>query len=129
MLSLAELILEQIADAVIYANGTGTIMQWNHAAAALFGYSAAETLGQNLALITGYVDAYAFVTLDSIFMSFMSKNTTRTSSIIGQGNFVTTIPSTLAIVFFMAKTFARTWLTQSEVRHSHRFLLGAVAVS
>ena len=49
--SLAEAILEQIADAVIYADDTGTIMRWNHAAAALFGYSAAEALGQNLDLI------------------------------------------------------------------------------
>jgi PAS domain S-box-containing protein len=47
----AESILEQIADAVIYADDTGTIMRWNHAAAALFGYSAAEALGQNLDLI------------------------------------------------------------------------------
>jgi len=51
MASLAESILEQIADAVIYADDTGTIMRWNHAAAALFGYSAAEALGQNLDLI------------------------------------------------------------------------------
>jgi len=51
MSSLAESILEQIADAVIYADDTGTIMRWNHAAAALFGYSAAEALGQNLDLI------------------------------------------------------------------------------
>src|SRR2546429_9358271 len=49
--SLAEAILEQIADAVIYADATGTIMRWNHAAAALFGYSAAEALGQKLDLI------------------------------------------------------------------------------
>src|SRR5437016_2363733 len=49
--SLAESILEQIADAVIYADDTGTIMRWNHAAAALFGYSAAEALGRNLDLI------------------------------------------------------------------------------
>jgi PAS domain S-box-containing protein len=49
--SLAESILEQIADAVIYADDTGTITRWNHAAAALFGYSAAEALGQNLELI------------------------------------------------------------------------------
>ena len=48
---LAESILEQIADAVIYADETGTIMRWNHAAAALFGYRAAEALGQNLDLI------------------------------------------------------------------------------
>ena len=51
MSSLAESILEQIADAVIYADDTGTIMRWNRAAAALFGYSAAEALGQNLDLI------------------------------------------------------------------------------
>src|SRR5579859_3828927 len=49
--SPAELILEQIADAVIYADDTGTITRWNHAAAALFGYSAAEALGQGLDLI------------------------------------------------------------------------------
>ena len=48
---LAESILEQIADAVIYADETGTIRRWNHAAVALFGYSAAEALGQRLDLI------------------------------------------------------------------------------
>ena len=49
--SLAEAILEQIADPVIFADETGTIRRWNHAAAALFGYSAAEALGRNLDLI------------------------------------------------------------------------------
>jgi PAS domain S-box-containing protein len=49
--SLAESILEQIGDAVIYADDTGTIRRRNHAAAALFGYCAAEALGQNLDLI------------------------------------------------------------------------------
>ncbi len=49
--SLAEAILEQIADAVIFADATGTIRRWNRAAAALFGYSAAEALGQKLDLI------------------------------------------------------------------------------
>src|SRR2546422_581444 len=48
MSSLAEAILEQIADAVIFADATGTIRRWNQAAAALFGYSAAEALGQKL---------------------------------------------------------------------------------
>ena len=49
--SLAESILEQIADAVIYADETGTIRRWNQAAAVLFGCDAAETIGQNLDLI------------------------------------------------------------------------------
>ena len=51
MSSLAERILDQIADAVIYADDTGTIRRWNQSAAALFGYCAAEALGQNLDLI------------------------------------------------------------------------------
>jgi len=51
MSSLAEAILEQIADAVIFADATGTIRRWNHAATALFGYSAAEARGQQLDLI------------------------------------------------------------------------------
>lgn len=49
--SLAERILDQIADAVIYADHAGTIRRWNRGAATLFGYSAAEALGQNLDLI------------------------------------------------------------------------------
>ena len=49
--SLAERIIDQIADAVIYADRAGTIQRWNQGAAALFGYSAAEALGQNLDLI------------------------------------------------------------------------------
>ena len=48
---LAEAILEQIADAVIFEDTTGTIRRWNRAATALFGYSAKEALGQNLNLI------------------------------------------------------------------------------
>jgi PAS domain S-box-containing protein len=49
--SLAESILEQMADAVIYADEQGTIRRWNRAAARLFGYSAPEALGRNLDLI------------------------------------------------------------------------------
>ena len=46
--SLAESILEQIGDAVVYVDQTGTIRRWNRAAAALFGFGAAEALGQSL---------------------------------------------------------------------------------
>jgi PAS domain S-box-containing protein len=50
-LLLGESILEQMADAVIYADRSGKIMRWNHAAASLFGFGATEALGQNLDLI------------------------------------------------------------------------------
>ena len=49
--SLGELVLEQTAEAVIYANQKGIIERWNAAAVAMFGYSAAEALGQNLDLM------------------------------------------------------------------------------
>lgn len=49
--SLSRAILEQIGDAVIYANSSGTIELWNEASAALFGYSTADALGRSLDLI------------------------------------------------------------------------------
>jgi PAS domain S-box-containing protein len=48
---VAEAILEHIADAVVFADDTGTIRRWNRAAAALFGYTPAEALGRSLDLI------------------------------------------------------------------------------
>ncbi|OAE99855.1 histidine kinase [Bradyrhizobium centrolobii] len=44
-------ILEDVADALIYSNRSGTILRWNRASSALFGFSAEEALGQNLDLI------------------------------------------------------------------------------
>jgi len=48
---LAERILDQVADAVIYANRSGAIVRWNRASAALFGFSSEHALGQSLNLI------------------------------------------------------------------------------
>jgi PAS domain S-box-containing protein len=48
---LAERILQSAADPLIFADRTGTIRRWNRAAAALFGFSAEEALGQSLELI------------------------------------------------------------------------------
>jgi PAS domain S-box-containing protein len=48
---LAERIIDQAADAIIYANRLGSIIRWNPTAAALFGFSAEDALGQSLDLI------------------------------------------------------------------------------
>jgi PAS domain S-box-containing protein len=48
---LAECILDRAADAMIFADRSGTIRRWNLASAVLFGLTAAEALGQNLDLI------------------------------------------------------------------------------
>ena len=49
--SVSDLILEQAAEAVVYANRQGIIERWNAAAVAMFGYSKAEALGQNMDLM------------------------------------------------------------------------------
>ena len=49
--NLAERILDQAADAVIFADRSGTIRRWNGAAEALFRFAAGEALGQSLDLI------------------------------------------------------------------------------
>lgn len=49
--ALAEWILEQTTDALIYADREGLIRRWNGAAAQLFGYTAADALGRSLDLI------------------------------------------------------------------------------
>jgi PAS domain S-box-containing protein len=48
---LAPAILEQAADAVIFADSAGEIHLWNAAACALFGFSKEEALGRSLDLI------------------------------------------------------------------------------
>lgn len=48
---LAEWIVEQVADALIYADREGRIVRWNHAASTLFGFAASEALGQSLDII------------------------------------------------------------------------------
>jgi PAS domain S-box-containing protein len=46
-----EAVLDHMADAVIYADRDGKIQLWNRAAAALFGYEAAEALGSSIDII------------------------------------------------------------------------------
>lgn len=48
---LERLILEQMGDALIYADRDGIIRGWNAAAQALFGYAKDEALGQSLDII------------------------------------------------------------------------------
>lgn len=49
--ALATAILDQAADAVIFADVEGVIRVWNAAAARIFGFAAAEAIGRSLDLI------------------------------------------------------------------------------
>ena len=48
---LTRAIVEQMADAAIYADVQGVIRIWNAAATAVFGFSATDAIGQSLDLI------------------------------------------------------------------------------
>jgi PAS domain S-box-containing protein len=48
---LAEWIVEQTTDALIYSDAVGNIARWNRAASEMFGYSVEEALGQSLDII------------------------------------------------------------------------------
>ena len=48
---LAELVLDQTAEALVYANRDGVIERWNAAAVTMFGDTAAEAIGQRLDLM------------------------------------------------------------------------------
>ena len=50
-LELADLILDQVADAIICTDPSGAISRWNRASVGLFGYSAEEAIGQSVELI------------------------------------------------------------------------------
>ena len=48
---LDSLIVDQMAEAVIHSNASGTIERWNRAACEMFGFSKEDALGQSLDLI------------------------------------------------------------------------------
>lgn len=50
-MTLSERIIEQAADAIVVADHDGTITLWNPGAERLFGFSAADAVGQTLDLI------------------------------------------------------------------------------
>lgn len=48
---LADWILEQTTDALVYIDADGAIRRWNAAASQLFGFTAGEAIGQSVDLI------------------------------------------------------------------------------
>ena len=80
-----------------------------------------------VASIAGYLDAYALRTL-SVFVSFMSGNTTVAGLRNGEGYFMSALAPALAIPSFVAGSFAGTWITTCRKKYSHRlvFLVSAI---
>lgn len=85
-----------------------------------------EGLAAVLALISGYIDAYAFVNY-KVFASFMSGNTTQTGLNAGEGHVVVSGHNLLPIPAFVVGVFAGTLLLQSGLRRATRWLFASVA--
>jgi uncharacterized membrane protein YoaK (UPF0700 family) len=56
-------------------------------------------------MIAGYVDGFGLLTFNT-YLSFMSGNTTQTACNIGQAAFLATVPTAVAIVFFLVGVIA-----------------------
>ncbi len=80
------------------------------------------------AMVAGIVDAYGIITYHT-YLSFMSGNTTQTGYKIGQGDFASAVPSALAVVFFVAGSFAGSLLVHSGGRRPQRLVFGSVTAS
>jgi uncharacterized membrane protein YoaK (UPF0700 family) len=77
-----------------------------------------------LALVAGA--AYGIITFQT-YLSFMSGNTTQTGYNIAQRDFAAALPSAIAIVLFVAGSFAGSFLAHSAARRPYRLIFGSVA--
>jgi uncharacterized membrane protein YoaK (UPF0700 family) len=79
-----------------------------------------------LALIAGYVDAYALANFN-VFASFMSGNTTQSGLFVGQGHWLGAVLHLVPIPLFVVGVFLGTFLLEGNRRHGARWLCSFVA--
>jgi uncharacterized membrane protein YoaK (UPF0700 family) len=79
-----------------------------------------------IAITAGYLDGYGLFFLKT-YVSFMSGNTTNTGVSTGQGNFLTALPSALAILCFVSGSFCGNLISESKLRHARRLMFGLIA--
>jgi uncharacterized membrane protein YoaK (UPF0700 family) len=79
-----------------------------------------------LAMIAGYLDGYGFLFLGT-YVSFMSGNTTIAGLRSGQDNFLSALPSAIAVFSFVTGSFFGNFFSQSKSRYSHRLIFGLIA--
>ena len=78
-----------------------------------------------LTMTAGYLDGYGLLVLGS-YVSFMSGNTTMAGVRIGQGNLLAALSPAIAVLSFLAGSFAANLITHSPLRHAHSVLFGVI---
>jgi uncharacterized membrane protein YoaK (UPF0700 family) len=76
-----------------------------------------------LTTTAGYVDGYGLLVLGT-YVSFMSGNTTMTGVSVGQGNLAVSLSPAIAVLSFVAGSFAANLITHSLLRYAHCVLFG-----
>ena len=84
-------------------------------------------LAVSLALVSGYVDAYSYLSY-KLYASFMSGNTTQTGLRAGIGDFTVSAHHLIPISSFMAGVFVGTLLLHSSLKQPLRWLFLMCAV-
>lgn len=79
-----------------------------------------------LALVAGYLDAYALLNHE-VFVSFMSGNTTSTGSALGGASFAKAWLAFLPIIMFFAGVFVTTLILHAGISRATRWVLVLVA--
>jgi len=79
-----------------------------------------------IAMAAGYLDGYGLFFLKT-YVSFMSGNTTSAGVSGGHGDFLTALPSGLAILCFVSGSFFGNLMSQSKLRHARRITFGLIA--
>jgi uncharacterized membrane protein YoaK (UPF0700 family) len=79
-----------------------------------------------IAMVAGYLDGYGIFFLKT-YVSFMSGNTTSTGVSSGHGDFLTALPSGLAILSFVIGSFFGNLISQSKLRYARRLMFGLIA--
>ena len=80
-----------------------------------------------LALVSGYVDAYSYLSY-KLYSSFMSGNTTQTGLRLGESEFSVSAHHLFAIISFVVGVFAGTLLLHSALRQPKRWLFLMCAI-
>src|SRR6476659_6247703 len=88
----------------------------------------AERLAAALATIAGFVDAYGMITY-GVYVSFMSGNTTQAGYQAAEGAFGPASLSGLAILAFVAGSFAGTLMVEIAGRCARQVLYSVVAAA
>ena len=83
-------------------------------------------LAVSLALVSGYVDAYSYLSY-KLYSSFMSGNTTQTGLRLGEGETSVAAHHLLAIASFVVGVFSGTLLLHSRLQRPIRWLFAVCA--